>query len=437
MGEDSHTSCNVNILTLNCWGIPRVSKDRDVRMKAIAEEIACSKYDVVCLQEVWKNEDFELIKSIVFEVLPYSHYFYSGVIGSGICIFSRYEMTEALYHQWQLNGYIHKIFHADWFGGKGVGLCQLLVNGLRLNVYTTHLHAQYDCDNDEYEAHRLIQAFDLAQFIRLTAGSADLCVLAGDLNVETEDLCLQLILEYARLTDAMTKSGHACMSTYTCSRNSYTKRNSKLLDQGQRIDHILYRSGPRVKVELTSHDYSFQERIPGTDISYSDHEAINSVFRLTRRPPADVSKYLDHLDFYDQCSNLKALKVSLVKSIDVCNNALAHLRRDRVWYICVFVILSTFLAVISIFDPHLSFVWFLRSYNIVPVTITLILVFCSLMAFLWNSLEYNGVLCAKSTMKIALRRTQVYRREQRRTEQDRTGSRDELLSEEEEYTDDS
>lgn len=57
-------------------GIPKISKDRDVRMRAIAEEFACSKYDVVCLQEVWKDDDFELIKSIVFEALPYSHYFY-------------------------------------------------------------------------------------------------------------------------------------------------------------------------------------------------------------------------------------------------------------------------------------------------------------------------------------------------------------------------
>jgi hypothetical protein len=60
-------------------------------------------------------------------------------MGSGVCILSRYEITEVLFHQWQLNGYIHKIFHADWFGGKGVGLCQVLVNGFRLNVYTTHV----------------------------------------------------------------------------------------------------------------------------------------------------------------------------------------------------------------------------------------------------------------------------------------------------------
>lgn len=408
MGEDNRATCNVNILTLNCWGIPKVSKDHNQRIQAIAEEIASSKYDVVCLQEVWTDNDYEQIKTIVAETMPYSHYFYSGVIGSGLCVFSRHEIVEVLFHQWQLNGYIHKIFHADWFGGKGVGLCQVMVNGFRLNVYTTHLHAQYDCDNDEYLAHRLIQAFDTAQFIRVTAASADLCVLAGDLNVETEDLCFQLIQQYARLSDAMTKAGHDCMSTFKCSRNSYTKMKSEaLLAQGQRIDHILYRAGPLVKVELTSHDYSFQERIPGLDISYSDHEAINAMFRLSKRFSADVGKYLEDIDLIDTTDSEEALshntklEASLLKALDVCNTALSQLRHDRVRYICLVVILATFLLFISLLDNSLPITWLLRSYHVIPVLVSLTLVFCCLMAFLWNSMEYNGVLCGQSTIRIA------------------------------------
>lgn len=33
----------------------------------------------------------------------------SGVIGSGICIFSKSPITAALFHQWALNGYVHKV----------------------------------------------------------------------------------------------------------------------------------------------------------------------------------------------------------------------------------------------------------------------------------------------------------------------------------------
>lgn len=50
------------------------------------------------------------------------------------------------------------------------------------------LHAEYDRNCDEYQAHRVLQAFDTAQFIQLTSMGADLVVLAGDLNTEPDDL---------------------------------------------------------------------------------------------------------------------------------------------------------------------------------------------------------------------------------------------------------
>lgn len=62
-----------------------------------------------------------------------------GIDRSGICIFSKWPIVEALFHQWQVNGYMHKIFHGDWFGGKGVGLCRLDINGFQVNVFTAHV----------------------------------------------------------------------------------------------------------------------------------------------------------------------------------------------------------------------------------------------------------------------------------------------------------
>lgn len=48
-------------------------------MKAIAEELASGKYDIVCLQEVWTVNDFNLIRDGVKSSLPYSHYFHRYV----------------------------------------------------------------------------------------------------------------------------------------------------------------------------------------------------------------------------------------------------------------------------------------------------------------------------------------------------------------------
>lgn len=68
------------VFTLNCWGIPVVSRDRPKRMQAIADYLSeglC--YDIVCLQEVWSESDFCLIKTKTAKVYPYSHYFYRFV----------------------------------------------------------------------------------------------------------------------------------------------------------------------------------------------------------------------------------------------------------------------------------------------------------------------------------------------------------------------
>jgi sphingomyelin phosphodiesterase 2 len=61
------------------------------------------------------------------------------VIGSGLCIFSKHQITDCLFHQWAVNGYVHKIQHGDWFGGKGVGLCRIMVGDQAVNVYTAHV----------------------------------------------------------------------------------------------------------------------------------------------------------------------------------------------------------------------------------------------------------------------------------------------------------
>lgn len=44
-----------------------------------------------------------------------------------------------MFHRWSVNGYVHKIHHGDWFGGKGVGLCKVRVQNMDVNVYIAHV----------------------------------------------------------------------------------------------------------------------------------------------------------------------------------------------------------------------------------------------------------------------------------------------------------
>jgi sphingomyelin phosphodiesterase 2 len=105
----------------------------------IAERLVQSDYDIISLQEVWSEYDYQKIKSRISSQFPYSHYFYSGVVGSGLCIFSRHKILNTFFHHWSVNGYVHKIQHGDWFGGKGVGLCKIKVDKHIINFYLAHV----------------------------------------------------------------------------------------------------------------------------------------------------------------------------------------------------------------------------------------------------------------------------------------------------------
>lgn len=72
----------------------------------------------------------------------------SGVLGSGLCVFSKWIIQDVFFHQWPLNGYIHKIHHGDWFGGKGVGLCQIQVADCLVNIYCTHVSTIFHARKD-------------------------------------------------------------------------------------------------------------------------------------------------------------------------------------------------------------------------------------------------------------------------------------------------
>lgn len=111
------------------------------------------------------------------------------------------------------------------------------------------LHAEYDRESDDYNAHRVVQAFDTAQFIQTTRGDSVLQVLAGDLNTEPGDLAYKILLVASGLQETYNNKDHGDIGTNECAHNTYTPSNvRKLLPSGKRIDYILYRSGSGYEV---------------------------------------------------------------------------------------------------------------------------------------------------------------------------------------------
>lgn len=106
------------------------------------------------------------------------------------------------------------------------------------------MHAEYDRESDDYNAHRVVQAFDTAQFIQTTRGDTVLQVLAGDLNTEPNDLAFRILMVASGLRETCNEAECGTIGTNECENNTYTPDQAKeACPNGKRIDYILYRGG--------------------------------------------------------------------------------------------------------------------------------------------------------------------------------------------------
>ncbi|KAM9665865.1 sphingomyelin phosphodiesterase 2 [Trichechus inunguis] len=280
-------SLRLRVFNLNFWGIPYWSKHRVDRLQRLGDFLNFESFDLALLEEVWSEQDFESLKQKLLPTYPAAHYFRSGVFGSGLCVFSKHPIQELTQHVYTLNGYPYMIHHGDWFSGKAVGLLVLHLSGLVFNAYVTHLHAEYSRQKDIYLAHRVAQAWELAQFIHHTSKRADVVLLCGDLNLHPKDLGCRLLKEWTGLQDAYleTQDFKGCDEGCTMvPQNCYV--NQQELEPypfGIRIDYVLYKAVSGVCVSCktlkttTGHD-------PHSGTPLSDHEALMATLYVRHSP---------------------------------------------------------------------------------------------------------------------------------------------------------
>ena len=405
MAEENVNHCdteiNLKIFTLNCWGLKFVSKLKKQRFKAIAEYLSQSGsgYDVVFLQEVWCREHYEVLKEKLCnskDLYPYSHYFSNGVIGSGTCIFSKFRLLQANYHEFSINGYPTKFWHGDWFASKGIGVCQIRFSSKRLDksnsdseffdvhLYMSHYHADYDPNNDRYLAHRVLQAFESAQWINLTSSGADLIIYAGDFNTEPNSLPYRILSSLGLLKDSWkeftsnnveseVKKLKTCGSTSeslvnsftvapkhsNCSTNCVGNRSSSdavLQIEGKRIDYIMYRAGRNVTVKVHKSSLPLPATIPHQNFSFSDHEALDAIFTLKRN--SANQNFKNELEEEKNGSTEKKIakleeskerNTVIQEAIDVMDTALDDVCKSKTKYVifsilCLVLFLASFVS---------------------------------------------------------------------------------------------
>uniref|UniRef100_F1L7K0 sphingomyelin phosphodiesterase n=1 Tax=Ascaris suum TaxID=6253 RepID=F1L7K0_ASCSU len=413
-------SFHLRVITLNCWALPQPwpvgSRDRQYRLSKLCEALLSTNYDIISLQEIWSVRDFDRINSAIKDVYPYSYYFHSGFTGSGVCIFSRHAIVSTLMHRYSLNGFAHHIHRGDWFGGKVVGMVQLEIGTYRINFYATHLHAEYDRENDLYLPHRLSQAFELSQFVKHTSHAADLTILTGDFNLEPDDLGYRLIVDNANLIDAWlarpNKSG--CETGMTCDRpdNCYTARNLKQPNPaGKRLDYIMYKCG-KSDVDLVMCENRLG-RIPGDkQINYSDHLGVYADFVVSKQhEKVPISRCLETANT-SNCADSGAQPVeekqehwitsaSLLKeSIRITGEGETRALWDRRLFLGVSFVLTA--IVISTLNVEIYYPAWTAVATLFRFLLTLVIGFSLWHGFIGLTMELKALKAAKAAMAMLL-----------------------------------
>jgi len=327
-----------------------ISKHRDERMEDIGKYIATQNFDIVFLQEVWKRNNFNTIRGLVLPVLPYSHFFDNGIIGTGTAVFTKVKINDVTFHEFGLNGYPHKLLHGDWFGGKGLGVCQIDYQGFNIHLFTSHYHAMYDINplTDCYLGHRVVHSVESAQWIKLSSSSADLTIYAGDFNTEPKDIPYQIVRYVTPLCDAWIEAnGPEGGQTSETPSNTYTAKSAlRGSPEGKRIDYIMYHSGPNITASADYCQLPLPDRVPGKSISYSDHEGVTAKLSIRRNSGEAVS----NRDFVRMQSgkDMRSKVECVEKAKEILEKSLRSVRFARIMYLlgaglCFLLLIAAFI----------------------------------------------------------------------------------------------
>ncbi len=149
--------------------------------RAVRIAAAVRTYDVICLQEVFRESTRDILTSALkkegFEIRPR----YGGFCikqDSGLFFASRAPIVEADWERFRAKGPITK---GDYWSHKGVFAARIDVDGTILTVVNTHLMSDPG-EVGEFRGVRQKQLADIARVCRNVARGAPV-IIAGDFNV--------------------------------------------------------------------------------------------------------------------------------------------------------------------------------------------------------------------------------------------------------------
>ncbi|KAK4474501.1 hypothetical protein MN116_001650 [Schistosoma mekongi] len=366
------------VLTFNCWAVffPSSTVRKEDRVNAIAAKLANGDFDIILLQEIWLESDYRKLRHLLDDKYPYSNYFYCNLIGTGMCIFSKWTIECVFTHPFTTNGYPHLIHQADYYCGKGIGLARITSKkGFRINFYVTHLIARYELDRmlDKYNGHRISQLVEVMEFVRMTSTGSDAIIITGDFNLESNTSAIELLCTSLKLSDAWLNNTVAQKNTNikelesegcTCDRADNPYRNplwTNTYGNGERLDYIFYRSGPSIIDSFHIPSYAKlvcdscwldMRKVPDDPygLHYSDHEGVAASFTITRlhspvKPEGETMSI----------SELNRLRDLLLDADEQLTRGLNQCLRGRAMHLTWALFITFFLVILILIYPSYWF----------------------------------------------------------------------------------
>jgi sphingomyelin phosphodiesterase 2 len=308
----------VRFLTLNTWGLKFVSTNRKQRLRAIANRIAeqHAQYDVIALQEIWVQEDWDYITTRCGNLFPHMRKFSSGIIsGPGLAILSKIPIDSTFLYRFPINGRPSAFWRGDWYVGKSIAVTLLrpMDDDVHpLAILNSHMHAPYALSGDAaYECHRACQAWDFAKLSNILSRAGYAVVIVGDLNSRPGSLPHKFLTLETTLIDSweqlngiqdpekiasLPPSLQIEIGGITCDSVLNTWRAQRQPSEACRLDYALIDAS---KMKTLDARVEFTETLPGIG-SYSDHFAYSCTLQILKK------------DFYKQLHRSNSLTVNRV-----------------------------------------------------------------------------------------------------------------------------
>ncbi|KAK9370419.1 Endonuclease/exonuclease/phosphatase [Lipomyces kononenkoae] len=353
------------MLTLNCWGLKYVSKFRQERMKYISNELAGSIADIVALQECWVASDYEYLRQRTYKRYPYAKYFYSGIIaGSGLVILSRFPIESVNMIPYTINGRPSAFFRGDWYVGKGIASAIIRhPSGIAIEVFNTHMHAPYGPGDASYDCHRTCQAWQIARQIRAAVERGHLAIAVGDFNSRPDSLTYALLTKRAGLQDSWT-TVHGTSTEHilpeslspekqittlgvTCDSLLNTWREDRDISEAKRLDYCFH--SPHLST-VDSVDVTFIDKVPGLNVSPSDHFGVSVALRILPRAKSKLASGQEQVEESGRHPDLPLASYESILDVIACYLPTARAQK-------YYRLLHYYISIVLVVALHVGIFW--------------------------------------------------------------------------------